>query len=314
MTTKEVIFEYLKPDTTWQALGIESQEEFISHFFIKGKFHKNVPEIIQKDYKIAEHLLFLSYYNYALIDEAFGKLTRIFEASINIKLADLGIEKVGFESLNSKIKRLEKYSSNELHKQWLHSKDLRNIFAHHKAGRLLGITLFKAFPHINNMINSVFLYKNEIINKEKSLKKILAASEHLKKGHFIMDYDNKSYLIWSMIPYTSTIYDGVEKSFWVFHPVFADKEIIEVTDFPNPFILSLKNLKINKYGLSASIIETNETIKVAVTEINNNIDKFKIHNKKINNLSLDLRRKYWYILEDKINEEITKFIYNHTWE
>lgn len=314
MTAKEQISEYLQPDTIWEVFGIKSQEEFIYKFITKGKFHKNVPEIIRKDYKLVERIQFYSYYNYQLIDEAFGKSTRIFEASIDLKIADLGIEKKGFESLNSKIKRLEKYSSNELHKQWLHSKELRNIFAHHKAGRLMGITLFKAFKHINNMINSVFLQKEEIIEKENSLKEIATESEHLKKGLFVMEYNSNRYLIWSMIPYTSSNNDGVEKSFWVFHPVYGEKQIKEISDFPNPIKLNLKNLKINKDGLSASVIETNETINITATKTKENIDKYELHNEQMFNLNLDLKEKYWFVLESELNKGVTEFIYNHTWE
>lgn len=314
MTAKEQISEYLQPDTIWEVFGIKSQEEFIHKFVTKGKFHKNVPEIIRKDYKLVEQLQFYSYYSCPLIDEAFGKSTRIFEASIDLKIADLGIEKKGFESLNSKIKRLEKYSSNELHKQWLKSKELRNIFAHHKAGRLMGITLFKAFKHINNMINSVFLQKKEIIEKENSFKKIATESEHLKKGLYIMEYNSNRYLIWSMIPYTSSNRDGIEKSFWVFHPVYGQKQIKKVSDFPNPFKLNLKNLKINKNGLSASVIETNETITITETKVKENIDKYKLHNEQMINLNLDLKEKYWIVLESELNKGVTEFIYNHTWE
>lgn len=314
MTAKEQISEYLQPDTIWKVFGIKSQEDFIHKFITKGKFHKNVPEIIRKDFKLVEQLQFYSYYSYPLIDEAFGKSTRIFEASIDLKIADLGIEKKGFESLNSKIKRLERYSSTELHKQWLHSKELRNIFAHHKAGRLMGITLLKAFKHINNMINSVFLQKKEITERENSFKKIANESEHLKKGLFIMEYNSNHYLIWSMIPYTSSNRNGIEKSFWVFHPVYGQKQIKEVSDFPNPFKLNLKNLKINKYGLSASVIETNENITIIETNVKENIDKYKLHNEQMINLNLDLKEKYWFILESELNKGVTEFIYNHTWE
>jgi hypothetical protein len=313
MNAKEQISEFLKPDTIWEVFGIKSQEDFINKFVTKGKFHKNVPEIIRKDYKIVEHLQFCSYYNYPLIDEAFGKSTRIFEASIDLKIADLGIEKKGFESLNSKIKRLEKYSSNELHKEWLHSKELRNIFAHHKAGRLMGITLFNAFKHINNMINSVFLKQQEIIQKENSLKKIITKSEHLKKGLFIMEYNGHRYLIWSMIPYTASDINGIEKSFWVFHPVYGEMQIKAISDFPNPFKLNLKNLKINKNGLSASVIETNETISIIATNTKENIDKYKLHNEQMLNLNSDLKEKYWIVLESDLNKGVTEFIYNHSW-
>jgi hypothetical protein len=313
MTTKEQILEFLKPDF-WDIFGIKSQEDFINKFISKGKFHKNVPKKIQNDYKIVERLLFYSYYNYPIIDEAFGKSTRIFEASIDLKIEELKIEKKGFESLNSKIKRLEKYSSDELYKEWLRSKDLRNTFAHHKAGRLMGIVLINAFKHNINMINSVFLTKNEILEKENSLESIKQKSNHLKKGLFIMEYKGKSFLIWSMIAYNSVIKNGIEKSFWVFHPVYGKSTIQKVSDFPNPFLLNLKDLKIDINGLTAEIIETNEIIKISKTENSLNKEIYNEHQKQMINIDLTLKQNYWFYLESELKKGVSNFMYNYTWE
>lgn len=314
MTSEERISEYLKPEEFWDIYGITSQKGFIEKIVTKGKFHKNVPKEIQSDYEIVERLLFYSYYKYSLIDEAFGKSTRIFEASIDLKIRMLDIEKKEFESLASKIKRLEKHSSGELFKQWMHSKNLRNTFAHHKAGRLMGITLINAFHYNINMINSVFLSKKEIFEKENSLKKIKERSNHLNKGLFIMKYKDKSFLIWSMIPYTSTIKNKIEKSFWVFHPVYNKKQIREISDFPDPFMLNLKNLRINEKGLEASIIDTNEEIEIISTNKTENLEKYNYHLKQMLEVELSLKEAYWIYLENRLNTGVSNFIYNFNWE
>lgn len=310
MNTKNLISEFLKPAEIWDVLGIKSQEDFIEKHLTKGKFHKNVPEKIQNDYNIVERLQFFSYYNYPLIDEAFGKSTRIFEASINLKIEEFGLEKKGFDSLNSKIKRLEKYSSNELHKQWLHFKDLRNTFAHHKTGRLMGITLLNAFKHSVNMINSVFLTKKEVLEKENYLHSLKEKGKHLEKGLYIFDYQSKSFLIWSMIPYTST----VDKSLWVFHPVYGEKLIKEIADFPSPFMLNLKNVELHKNGLSANVIETNESIKVTSTNKSLNLEKYNQHKNQMIEIDLKTKQMYWTVLETELNKAVTKFIYEYNWK
>lgn len=314
MSDLDYISKYLQADAIWQNFGIKSQADYIQNYITKGKFHVNVPEVIQNDYKIVERLQFFSYYGYPLIDEAFGKATRIFEASIDFKINALGIEKKGFEPLSSKIRRLETYSSNELHKQWVNSKELRNLFAHHKAGRLMGITLIKAFKHIVNMINSVFLEKNEITEKENVLKKIAKESAHLKKGLFIMEYSGNKYLVWSMQPYTASLKDGLEQSFWVFHPVYGVNKIERVSDFPEPFKLNLKNLKITNDGLSATVIETEETVKITKTYNIDNIAKYEFHLKQMLDLNLDLKDNYMLFLHRDINKAITDFIYLYAWQ
>lgn len=313
-TIKQQISEFLKPDDLWNIFGIKSQEDFIEKLVCKGKFHANVPKEIKDDYIIVERLLFFSYFKYPLIDEAFGKSTRIFEASIDLKIKNLNIEKKGFESLNSKINRLEKYSSIELHKQWLDSKALRNLFAHHEAGRLMGITLMNAFKHNINMINTVFLTKKEISEKEDSLLSIVNKSNHLKEGLFILEYKNKSFLICSMIPYTSIVKNNVEMSFWVLHPVYGKKNIVEISNFPDPFMLNLKNLNINENGLSAEVIETNEIIKVTSTDKFENKEIQDYHFKQMVEIDLKLKRVYSTLLQNNLNKKVTEFIYNYTWK
>lgn len=314
MIFKEQISEFLKPDDIWEIFGVKSQEDFVNRIITQGIFHNNVPNEIQRDYKIVERLQFYSYYNYPLVDEAFGKATRIFEASIDIKISNLGLQKQGFESLNSKIKKLEEFSSNELNNQWIQAKKLRNIFAHHKAGRLMGATLLKAFKHNINMINSVFLEKTEILAKEQSLNVIMEDSKHLKKGLFIMEFKGKPFLISSIVPYTSIKMSKLEKSFWVFHPVYGEKIIKEVSDFPDPFMLSLKNVVITKDGLSATIIDTDEDLNIIRTD---NVDNLNMHDRHLTQMmkiDLGLKQTYWTVLGNEINKGITDFIYEHSWK
>lgn len=313
MTPSEQISEFLEPDSVWEIFGIKTQEDFVEKFITKGKFHKKVPKSIQKDYKTVERLQFYSYYNFSLIDEAFGKSTRIFEASVDIKISNLGFESKKFESLTSKIKKLKDVSSNELNDKWLHAKELRNIFAHHKAGRLMGIAILNAFKHNINMINSVFLEHQEILDKENLLKKIAKKSEHLKDGLFIFEYQGKRFLIWSIVPYSSSFSDNLEKSFWVFHPVYGNKSIKDTSDFPAPFKFNLKDIEIKENGMTAKVLETNESIKIY--ETNNNLDKELYEKHKKQMLKIDLRTKenYWIILENDLNKSVSNFIYNFHW-
>lgn len=307
--------EHLKPATIWESMGINSQEDYIEKYITIGKFHENVPEVIQSDYEIVEHLQFFSYYKFPLIDEAFGKSTRIFEASVDMKIEDFGMQKEHFDSLTSKIKRLEKHTSAELNQQWLHSKKIRNVFAHHRAGRLMGITLLGGiFKHNINMINSVFLTKEEIIKKETSLKTISQNATHLNKGLFIMTYKEKRFLIWSIIPYSKSSINGIEKSFWAFHPVYREKTITKTSDFPSPFFLNLKNVEISAIGLSAQVLETEELINVVATDKTMNKDQYNLHLKQMIDIDLELKLMYQTIIKSKLNKGITEFIYNYQWK
>uniref|UniRef100_UPI00109D765C hypothetical protein n=1 Tax=Candidatus Ulvibacter alkanivorans TaxID=2267620 RepID=UPI00109D765C len=277
MNVNKEISEYLKPVAIWDVFGISTQQEFVEKFVTKGIFHKNVPEKIVNDYHTVERLQFYSYYHYPLIDEAFGKSTRIFEASIDLKISELDIAKKGFESLNSKIKRLEAFTSGELHKKWLHAKEMRNMFAHHKAGRLMGIVLLNAFKHNINMINSVFLGKKEIIRRSVSLENLKENAIMLNKGLFVLKYKSKRFLIWSLIPYSTSGFENGQMSFWVMHPVYGEKAIKDLNDIPSPFMFNLENVLIENGNLSANVIETNEEILVKPTSNPKDIELYKLH-------------------------------------
>lgn len=305
---------FLQPDPIWEIFGMKSQQDFINSFVTVGKFHKNVPESIRNDYKIVERLQYYSYYYYSFIDEAFGKSTRIFEASVDLKVSELKLSKKGFESLSSKINKLEKHTSIELYKRWIEAKDIRNMFAHHKAGRQFGITLINVFKHNINMINSIFLNKDEIQEIEKSLESLKKRSEHLKKGLFRMEYKGQSILIWSIVPYSSCVNSNIEKSFWVAHSVYKIKMINDVIDFPDPFMLSLKNVEIKKNGMNAIVIDSNEIISLSKTVKDFDKKSYENHLIQMIGIKLKLKQLYWNILERKVKEAIADFLYNHSWK
>lgn len=304
---------YLEPDITWKSFGVTSDTDFIDKFVLKGKFHSLVPVIIVEDYKLVERLLFYSYFNYPLLDEAFSKSTRIFEASVTLKLEIVGLKKKeGFESLHSKLNRLEKYCSKDLHQQWLSAKEWRNSFAHREAGVLMGITLISALKHNLNMINSLFLEVITIHEKEKEHGTLLKQCEHLLNGLFILDDGNKKILICAARPYTTGIMKNSGKSLWVFIPISGNKEINASSDLPKALILTLEDVYIGANGLSAIESSTKKSISITVTDKFENIEKLVSHNARLNTLEAILpgiSLEYMANLKHSISKEIASFLY-----
>jgi len=303
---------YLKPDDIWEIFGIKSETDFRENYLLLGRFHSLVPEKIVKDYKLVERLLFYSYFHYPLIDEAFSKSTRIFEASITLKLEIEGVKKEGFETLHSKLKRLKKYCSNDLFEQWENAKELRNSFAHREAGVLMGITLMNGFKHNLNLINSIFLEPSTIIEKENNHKTILRQSEHLLKGFFILDYNDKQILISAARPFTTGIIKNRGQSLWVFIPISDDRIIEKTSDLPDSLIIKLENIQITETGLSAKDSNTKKLVNLNTTEKFENVAKFILHDAKIRTLeveSTNISREYMALLKHKTNKEIANFLY-----
>ncbi len=303
---------YLEPDEIWEIFDVKSEDDFREKFLLKGKFHSLVPEKIINDYKVVERLMYYSYFNYPLIDEAFSKSTRIFEASITLKLEISGLKRDGFETLHSKLTRLKELCSNDLFEQWRRAKELRNHFAHREAGVLMGIVLMNAFKHNLNLINSIFLESSAILSKEYNLKNLLKQSEHLVKGLFVLEYKNTKILIYGVRPFTTGIINNLGKSLWVFIPITGAKIIQQVNDFPPSLILKLENVEIDEKGLNAIDAETKEAIQLTVTENAENVEKFNLHNKRIGEMekiSPDISLEYMAMLNHKTAKEIANFLY-----
>tara|TARA_R110000868_G_scaffold284033_1_gene544530 strand:- start:6424 stop:7347 length:924 start_codon:yes stop_codon:yes gene_type:complete len=303
---------FLEPDKTWELFGIHSQEQFLNSFVTIGKFHEKVPEEIVLDYEIVERLQFYSYYKYALVDDAFARATKIFEAGVNLKIRSLKLEKEkGFESLNTKIKKLENFTSYELYKQWNHSREIRNIFAHHESNRLFGSTLLSSFVYFVNMINTLFLEKSQVLKHEKTLKELQNDTIKFEKGLFVMKYKEKKILIWSCIPYTISTNIKKNISLWCFHPVYKVNKLSNLNDFSPPIILSLVNVIIDNDILKGNCIISKNEIEIQSTNKTENMFQYEIYNQTMLNAKTELKQLYWTVLEKKIANEVSKFLYQN---
>lgn len=307
--------DFLKPDDAWEIFGVKDQDDFISKFLKKGKFHKDVPEKIIRDYEKVERLIFYSYFYYPLIDEAFGKSTRIFEASVNLKFEQLNLKShKKFESLNSKIDKLQDYFSNELISQFKEVKELRNLFAHHKAGRLMGFAILRAFTHNINMINSIFLEKEEIEKMESSIEDLRKKSEGLKNGLYVLNgRDNYAYLIWAATPYTSWIKDSKLYSLWVFHPVIKADNVENFTQLPNPFFHELEDVQFKENSLTAIDGKTGNKISLKNTNNWAFLKDLDAHNDLSKKLKDADRHLYALQVKREIALGIAEFIYKYAW-
>jgi hypothetical protein len=303
---------YLEPDNIWEIFGIKSETDFREKYLLLGKFHSLVPKKIIDDYKLVERLLYYSYFHYPLIDEAFSKSTRIFEASVTLKLEIEGLKKDGFETLHSKLNRLKKYCSNDLFEQWKNAKELRNDFAHREAGIFMGIALINGFKHNLNLINSIFLEPCTILEKENNHNELLKQSEHLINGFFVLEHDDKRILVAHARPFTTGIIKNLGQSLWVFIPITGEKSIEKNSDLPKAFILKLENLQINKSGLSATDSTTKKSINLTTTDNFENLKKFTVHDSRIRALEIesqDISREYMAILKHETNKGIANFLY-----
>ncbi|HKK88804.1 MAG TPA: hypothetical protein VJ917_08135 [Saprospiraceae bacterium] len=306
---------YLEQDPIWEKLGIENQKQYLDEIYVKGRFHENVPSVIKDDFEIVECLMFYSYFNYGLIDEAYGKATRIFESSVEVRMEELELEKSPrFENLKTKLDRIQEYTTQNLLHQYQALRGLRNTFAHHKSGRLMGITIVDIIVHVINMINSLFLSKNQLVAQDTLLKELISTSNHLRDGVFVLENSRNRFLVYSSVPYACWKNNGEKvKSFWMFHPVIDAQEITENNVFLKPFCYHLKDIKFSKAGMKGVEIKSQEIIKVSKTIHEKDIGKYKNHCQLMKNTSPELKGIKTTLLNRTINISASKFLYEVAW-
>jgi hypothetical protein len=313
---KNIIEEFHQADPIWSIWKSSDFKEYEKKFLIRGKFHRNVPEEIIKEYKTVERLLCYAYYHYPLLDEAFSKATRIFEASINKRIEQLSLNiPNGYVSLEKKIKKIKPFTSAALLDEWTKARKARNIFAHPEAGRVFGITITRSFYQMINIINTIFLDKEVIDENENKLENLKKEAEHLKNGLYKLNLNGKNILIWSIIPYSYFEVNKIEKSFWVFHPVFTYfPQTTQKLDFSLPIYLNLKDVTIHENGFSDLNLENNENIEAETTDNILNVEAYKKHNDIVYSSDNDVKQLYFIHLETELTYAVVKFLYSECWK
>lgn len=311
----DLIQQYHTPDKRWTIWNANNYERFIKTFMVTGKFHDKVPSVLVDEYKVVERLLCYSYYHYPLLDEAFFKATRIFESAIKLRQKELGLPMKEFESLEKRIKKIEPFTSPTVFQDWEKVRMIRNYFAHPEAGKLTGITVVRGFYQMVNIINLIFLDKLEIEENEHLLDNLKSKAIHFKQGLFILQFADKKYLIWSLLPYSLFRTKKAEKSFWVFHPVLRYfPQTVEKLDFSFPLYLNLKDISISNDSFEATILDLGQKITITTTDNPINQEQLKKHNEIILSSDYQVKEIYWNYLEAELSFALTKFLYSECWK
>jgi hypothetical protein len=307
--------EFHTPDSMWEVWNINSHKDFIDKYMVKGKFHSNVPDEIQKEFEVVERLLCYSYYSYPLIDEAFSKATRTFEAAVKKRLEVLDISiKKNASSLNQMLEKLEQHTSPQLITEWHKARRVRNIFAHPNPGQLFGITVFRSFIQMVNILNTLFLDKKQVEKNEALLAKLKQETSSYNNGLYKLEIDDKAFLVWSIIPHYAFKTKNGLKSFWVFHPVLTYfPQTSDKLDFSLPICLRLEKVKYSKNKIVAINLKDNKTIKVSLTDKIENKNALAKHKTLLGSCDIEVRKMYWHFLDTELANEIVKFIYHECW-
>ncbi|GEM_PF-4227480 len=305
---------YNTPDNHWIFYKIDTFEQFVNRFVVKGKFHKDVPDDIKKEYKTVEYLMASAYYHAPLYDEAENKILRLFEAAIKIKAKQDCIDlkyTTGRRSREKNLKTLidDIFSSEdakEFNKKLHTTRNIRNFFIHkddYSPKVILGNTLHLIKQYVV-ILNSIFYNNNRFGIHERGCCSIITEFENLKNRPFIVHNSVKPLLIYN--PKIITVTD--KTLILAAIPVINTEQHVVGKFDVDPYIVSLTNYSFCNNTLKGVSSDVGETIIYETTDCRN-IDMYKQNRAFIdsNNLGYDfsydnnnIKRSIW---EFTVNQE-----------
>lgn len=302
---RNTISSFHNPNTTWP---VKSHEEFMDKFFRKGRFHKDVPESIVKDYELVERMICYSYYYYPLYDEAYAKLTQIFEAAVDLRLKQLNIPKKTkrkFESLEDRIDKLKPHTTQSTIDKWQRTRDIRNMFAHRETGMFMGVTLNQAFYSMINIINLIFLDKNILSENEIALVNLKDKCIKTFKGPITFSSNSKDYIFSSIEPVEVSLNRNLKTSLWAVKSAHTYSGFKKT--YQEPICIELSNVRFLNNSIIGTVNITNEEIHIK------NYDQESFS--KINKTDLSEMDSFYFTSIEfyTINSVRTKYLYNN-WE
>lgn len=306
---------YLEIDPRWKLWDCKTHKEFLDIFLVKGKFHKDVPLDIVKEYEKVEHLIAYSYFYYPLLDEAFSLTTRIFELGVNLKCAQIGIKA---KSLSEKLKLLSQHVSPEFLPKWSKFRELRNMFAHPQKSQLFGTTHKGIVFFLGiNLLNSLFKKKSffeDIIKHSSSLnERIKPFANRL----CFLEALSKKYLIYGVTPQVSIQKEGVEYVYLILFPVLS--EFPQSTDddslsIDTPFYVFLKLIELNENGFKGYDPRDNELFQLTITDSPKDLETFNKFKSQYDASSVSVRELYEICTNNEASFSNERFMYDYFWD
>ena len=281
-------------DETWQVFGIRNKQDFINEIFIPKNMHSGVPKEIVKEMETFELLQQYSMHNYRLYDDAFGRLTRIFEMALKVRIKQLGQFRKG-DTLAKIISKIANSYPKELTHLLDWGRKMRNMGAHPRPGTLMGSMLKLPILRMTNLINDIFREKEFLLEAK------LLGSEFkgMKKG--LWKYDK--YLIHSV----ELLAFRAEYTLWVMKPVgLKFPQIMDEVFYDQPFYITLKNYALRGKDM-VGVDAKGYSIVLEKTEKKENIEMLENYRWQLASSAPDVRDTIESMLHHNMDYQIQSF-------
>jgi hypothetical protein len=325
INTVEKMSDYHSPDDIWQALyKIESKEEHVEKFVIKGRFQETVPQDILKSYLTVEYLMAHSYYHWPMYDEALKKLLGTLEMAVKFRCKELDIPLEIIQRNGRKRNKRLVDLIKELHgvgypatlkSVMNHYRNLRNHFAHPDRNSFGGAIMQSHILPLINTINQIFLplsyfeYKKlralEAKLQVRGLKDLLFKLPF--NGQFILGYNPSFY---------GVVWIGDRWAYCItFIPIIHTANFKEYAENHsiNPVNYFFSHLSFSKNGFSAQDLFTTAAVEIASTDKEKNIHKYVAQLDGINALDQMTHYHFFAMYYNKIYTDWKQFVYMNCW-
>lgn len=315
--------DYYTPDSIWESFRVESQEDHVEKYVIKGNFHPGVHEDVVNSFQTAEYLMAHSYYHWQMYDQALVKFLSIFEMAVKLRSKELNNplqfqDKKG-RTFDKKLVRLidelkefgyPETLIKELH--WL--RKLRNNEAHTDRNSFGGALKKRPIVPGLNMINRLFIdpeklkqqiAKNDLLLKEKNT---------FEDNVLIYSLNDKKILMHNLEFLEFLELEQGNCEYWKASPIVTDTfDSFSDMRFPNPFPFFLKEVKYENGDLIGKDFYTNQTVSLAKTDKQANVDAYKEHVDAIERLDGTSKFAFEKIERNHLNTQLEEFVYKHAW-
>lgn len=319
--------DYFVADDRWEMFGVTSRDQYVGQFVLPGKYHKLVPETVQKAHRTAEYLMAHAWYYWPMYDESLKKMTLIFEIAIKQKAKQLGIDlkqstkngKAREKSLNTLIQEIHRREpKRQILDSLLRSKNLRNTFAHPTQDSWMGGIQASQdnVKYYVNIINTLFLDYALFEEYLDQLERIENLQQSIDSDLYRITMGRKKLLVHRVL--SREVYPSEQNPFLLLalEMVISDSyEVFSKGYTPDPIIIGFKDVELTDVRIRGIDFEKGEDVIIELTDHPQNTNIYKSYLDDLDRLgNVKFKQMNDHAIRHTADWGIERMKYQYLWE
>ncbi|MFC4633347.1 hypothetical protein ACFO3O_05480 [Dokdonia ponticola] len=317
--------DWYEPENIWDIYGIKSRDEFVARYVVEGKFHKNVPEDIEKSFVTVSYLLAHSYYHWPMFDEALRKSLLIMEMAVKLKTKELNIDlklppnKKGVVFDKKLWKLIEEICQNNelsfLQPDFDRARDIRNNRMHPDRHSFMGAM---SYADVNaqlfvNVINMLFMHKEQLVKLQTKSEQLEVGLHPFKTGLFVLQFQNKKILIDGFYTFKYREFENNKLLLLYINPLTtAVKEQFIEKKYPEPLIITFNDFKISEDSIRGVDLE-GKPMKIYIDDKEQNLKTYCNYYEALSKIPESDMHTFFQLNSSSALWQMEKIIYENCW-